>query len=203
MSILSVYVQYAAYASGFYELSAAEPLRNGRPHWIKQNSGPTYGTDICHLYYDPPQWRISFAPRGISEGNKATWLSFPELTGSVFELTYVHHPPSGWYNMNVAPACPVGTYAQGSGLATTCSPCEAYQFSPPGSTSQAACACAPGAGLVTVDGNSRCAPCTNNTYRGYPAANSACTPCPPGSFATDGAMLITACQVAKCDRITL
>ena len=182
--------------SGVYELSATEPQRNGRPHWVLQQSG---AGSIAHLYYASPSWIISRSYRANSEGiyyrasatNATTVVS---LTTTVKGSTTV--------SFSASPACPVGAYSQGSGLLTTCSACGAYQFAPRGSTAASACKCAPGAGLPTAS-STTCAPCTGDKFRASTAANAVCNVCPSGTFAIDGAQAPAACIMPACDQITV
>jgi hypothetical protein len=188
MTLLSVTVGTDLKASGFYERSLTEPLRNGLPHWVRQSDSRLY-----HLFYEPPRWVIKSNGRGLAEfiGYQATLAP-----SDLFAFT-----SDGNTAVSITPVCPPSTYAAGgSGNSLTCSACGAYQYAPPGSTSAAACKCAPGAGLSQ---SLTCAPCTNNTFRASTAANAPCNACPKGAFALDGAQAPAACYSPLCDTITV
>ena len=168
MTLLNVVIGSAAWASGVYELSATEPLRNGLPHWVLQGSS---AGNVAHLFYEPRYLSITSNYRADEEG-----LNFYATTDDVLSITTITGG-SGDVSFSASPTCPVSSYAQGSGLATTCSACGAYQFAPRGSTSATACKCAPGAGL-TSPSSTTCAPCTGDTFRASTAANAVqCLPC--------------------------
>ena len=182
--------------TGVYELSASEPQRNGRPHWVMQQGS---AGNIAHLYYASPYWIISKSYRANSEG--IYYRASASVSTTVVSLTSIVKG-STTVSFAASPACPVSSYAQGSGLATTCSACDAYQFAPRGSTSSTACKCTPGAGLPTAS-STTCAPCTANTFRAVTAANAVCNGCPSGTFAIDGAQAPAACVMPACDQITV
>ena len=199
LSLLNVALSWSTSASGIYELSAAEPVRNGFPHWIKQNVGTTKGVNICHIYFlaSPVKWVFSCGPRGLEES--IHYSAFPSLvsSGILGKSSF-----SDGHSASIVPACPIGSYAQGSGFLTTCQACGAYQFSPPGATASSACACAPGAGIVSLN-PPVCSPCTGDTYRPSTAANEPCQACILGSFSLDGARASAGCAMPACDQITL
>jgi hypothetical protein len=63
--------------------------------------------------------------------------------------------------------CPAGTWSLGS--TAPCVACGARQTSPPGSTSNAACQCVAGMGLVLPE-DTICSTCPPNTYQPGPVA---------------------------------
>lgn len=194
-SLLRVTIGGDSSTSGIYERSSAEPLRNGRPHWIKQNEGPSLGVDIKHLFYVDVYWVISSAPRGYSDVNSIAYVSSAAAYAPPTTITSFNGR-----SVSITPVCPIGTYSVGTGGATQCRPCGAYQFSPPGSTSSSACACAPGAGLTS---SGTCAPCTGDSFRASSAENAPCNACPTGSFALDGAQAPAGCNTPSCSQITV
>ena len=193
--LVNVNISSASWASGMYELSATEPQRNGLPHWVLQQSAGK----LAHLYFQGSFWWVSSSYRADPEG-----LYYRSDTGfgaNVFGIT-AGVGGAGAVAFSVSPACPTSSYAQGSGLATTCSACGAYQFAPRGSISAAACKCAPGAGLLNAS-STTCAPCTGDTFRASAAANAVCNACPVGTYAIDGAQAPAACVMPSCDQITV
>ena len=195
LTLLNVTVAGSVFFSGFYELSAAEPARNGLPHWVSQKSATT----LAHLWYTPPSWVLSSAARGSPDSDSISFRSPVGPLVAVTGVTTTIRNSGTSVGFSARPVCPTNTYSSGSGLALACLPCGAYQFAPPGSTSASACACAPGAGLS----GSTCAPCTGDTFRASSAANAACNACPSGGFALDGAQAPAGCNFSPCDQIVV
>lgn len=197
-TLLSVNVLNDLGHSGIFQASLLEPVRGRRVHYVKSNQGADLGVSLVHIAWATASgsWVFTRANRGSTEGT--TYRGTPGFGGDVTQLTTT----TTGVSVTIAAACPLGSFAQAGGSGTECFPCGAYQFAPPGSTSPAACGCAPGAGL-TPD-RSRCAPCTDNTFRGVTAANATCNRCPGGTSAIDGAQAPAAClALTSCDQLTI